>query len=143
TFLVIESHKILDTILIDDQGNTTRDWKKISAAVHQPELTQAQREVALTHAANILGHTFEELVDISPKFALPEQKDRFLHLIYYMGKLAYDEIINHKKHVITFTPVLRERLGHHIHGEIWADKIKHVIRDNGLLNREVHIISAN
>src|SRR5690625_2683340 len=66
TFLVIESHKILDTILIDDQGNTTRDWKKISAAVHQPELTQAQREVALTHAANILGHTFEELVDISP-----------------------------------------------------------------------------
>lgn len=143
TFLVIESHKILDTILIDDQGNTTRDWKKISAAVHQPELTQAQREVALTHAANILGHTFEELVEISPKFALPEQEDRFLHLIYYMGKLAYDEIVHHKKRVITFTPVLRERLGHHIHGEMWANKIKHVIRDNDLFNREIHIISAN
>jgi hypothetical protein len=37
---------------------------------------------------------------------------------------------------------LRERLGHHIHGEIWATNIKEVLQ-NGLLDRPIHVISAN
>ncbi|HLS29716.1 MAG TPA: hypothetical protein VK021_02545, partial [Flavobacteriaceae bacterium] len=47
------------------------------------------------------------------------------------------------KRVITFTPMLRERLGHHIHGEIWASEIKRVLAKNNLHDREIHIISAN
>ena len=39
--------------------------------------------------------------------------------------------------------MLRERLGHHIHGEVWADKIKQTLSENGLLQRQLHIISAN
>jgi hypothetical protein len=38
---------------------------------------------------------------------------------------------------------LRERLGHHIHGEIWANNIKEVLMQNQLLDRPIHIISAN
>jgi hypothetical protein len=37
--------------------------------------------------------------------------------------------------------ILRERLGHHIHGEIWATNIKSF--ENGLLDRPIHVISAN
>src|SRR5690606_28071309 len=44
---------------------------------------------------------------------------------------------------ITFSPMLRERLGHHIHGERWANKIKEVMQEHGLLERPIHIISAN
>src|SRR5690606_2395368 len=36
-----------------------------------------------------------------------------------------------------------ERLGHHIHGEIWADNIKEILKKNNLLERPIHIISAN
>jgi hypothetical protein len=43
---------------------------------------------------------------------------------------------------ITFSPILRERLGH-IHGEIWATNIKEVLQENGLLDRPIHVISAN
>lgn len=143
TFLFIESHKIMRTVAIDENGNTTRDWQKLEDAVHQPQLTEGQREVALTHAANILGHTFEELKSIYPMFSLPNRRDRFLHLIYYMGKMALDEIFNDKKCVITFTPMLRERLGHHIHGERWAYRIKHILAEKELLHRDIHIISAN
>lgn len=143
TFLFIEAHKIMRTVAVDENGNTTRDWQKLEDAVHQPKLTEPQREVALTHAANILGHTFDELKNIYPLFSLPNRKDRFLHLIYFMGKMALDEVFNDKKCVVTFTPMLRERLGHHIHGEVWADDIKYVLAENGLLNRKIHIISAN
>ncbi len=143
TFLFIESDKIMKAVVLNEEGETTRDWKKIELAVQQPELSEAQREVALTHAANILGHTFDELTAFYPLFGVPENRDRFLHLIYYMGKLAIDEKINGQKRIITFTPVLRERLGHHIHGEIWANKIKYKLVQKNLHKRKVHIISAN
>jgi hypothetical protein len=46
--------------------------------------------------------------------------DRFL--IFWLGKLAIEETIDNDKRTITFSPILRERLGHH--GEIWATNIK-------------------
>src|SRR5699024_501742 len=106
TFLYIESRKIMHTVLIDEEGNTTRDWKKLEKAVHQPQLNKSQREVALTHTANILGHTFEDLTRVYAQFAVPENEDRFLHIIYFLGKLAMDEVLYNKKRSITFTPVL-------------------------------------
>jgi hypothetical protein len=39
-------------------------------------------------------------------------------------KLAIEEVVDNNKRTITFSPILRERLGHHIHGEIWANNIK-------------------
>src|SRR5699024_5528907 len=54
-----------------------------------------------------------------------------------------DEVVNDNKRVITFSAILRERIGHHIHGERWALDIKDKLYDRGLLNRSIHIISAN
>src|SRR5690606_30035001 len=54
-----------------------------------------------------------------------------------------EEVVNNNKRAITFSPILRERLGHHIHGEIWADNIKEILKKNNLLERPIHIISAN
>jgi len=144
TFLFMESHKIMRRVVIDDKGGTTRDWLKLEAAVQRKEeLTQAEREIALTHTANILGRTFKEVSAIYAQFNTFEQKDRFLHVIYWLGKLAIEEYLNNHKRIVTFTPVLRERLGHHIHGEIWATTIKQKLYDLKLLERPIHIISAN
>lgn len=144
TFLFVESHKIMHRVIINEEGNVTRDWQKLEKTVLQEEaLDQSQREVALTHTANILGRTFFEVSEIYKKFALPESPERFLLIIYWLGKLAISETLDNKKRIITFSPVLRERLGHHIHGEIWADNIKqHLIKEN-LMHRPLHIISAN
>ncbi len=144
TFLFIESHKISKRVLIDDSGNTTRDWVKLERAVFSStKLTQQEREVAITHMANILGRTFNEVTSVYKSFAIEGQSERLLHIVYWLGKLAIEEVINDKKRTVTFSPVLRERLGHHIHGEIWADTIKETLYKNGLLNRPIHIISAN
>ncbi|NCQ14068.1 MAG: hypothetical protein GW810_04585, partial [Flavobacteriales bacterium] len=62
TFLFIESHKISKRVLIDEIGSTTRDWVKLESAVlSRKKLTQQEREIAITHMANILGRTFNEL----------------------------------------------------------------------------------
>ena len=144
TFLYIESHKISDRVLINDEGHTTRDWLKLEKAVlSEEELNQTGREIAITHTANILGRTFKELTAAHEKFSSPSKPDRLLHIIYWLGKLAIKEVVANKKRTITFSRVLRERLGHHIHGEIWADNIKSVIDENDLWQRPIHVISAN
>ncbi|MFD1017016.1 DUF6909 family protein [Winogradskyella rapida] len=144
TFLFVESHKISKRVIIDEDGSTVRDWQKLENAVlSSNKLTQKEREIAITHTANILGRTFHELTDAYPKFATESQPERLLHIVYWLGKLAIEETINNVKRTITFSPVLRERLGHHIHGEIWADTIKTALHDKGLLERPIHIISAN
>jgi hypothetical protein len=107
------------------------------------KLTQPEREIAITHTANILGRTFNELTSVYESFATPEQPERLLHIVYWLGKLAIEEQLDNIKRTITFSPVLRERIGHHIHGEIWSDNIKEVLQKNGLLERPIHIISAN
>jgi hypothetical protein len=144
TFIFIESHKIKDRILIDESGEVTRDWQKLAYAVLQnKKLTLIEKEKTISHTANILGRTFSEVLDIYDAFGTTEKPDRFLHIIYWLGKLAIEEVIENNKRTITFSPILRERLGHHIHGEIWANNIKEVLKNNSLLDRPIHIISAN
>ena len=144
TFLFIESHKISKRILIDEKGSTTRDWIKLEKAVlSTKKLPQKEREVAITHTANILGRTFEELTNAHHKFTTKVKPERLLHIIYWLGKLAIEEVLHNNKRTVTFSPVLRERLGHHLHGEVWADHIKETLHQKDLLNRPIHIISAN
>lgn len=144
TFMFVESHKISKRVLIDENGATTRDWQKLEQAVLQTKkLTQKEREIAITHTANILGRTFKELTKVYSAFALPNKPERLLQIVYWLGKLAIDEVIHNNKRTVTFSPVLRERLGHHLHGEIWSNRIKDTLQKHGLLERPIHIISAN
>lgn len=144
TFMFVESHKIKDRILIDDDDNVSRDWLKLEHAVlTQEPLSLTEREIAISHTTIILGRSFAEINDIYSAFATEENPDRFLHVIYWLGKIALEEVLENNKRTITFSPILRERLGHHIYGEIWATKIKTELQRLQLLNRPLHIISAN
>ena len=144
TFMFMESHKIMKRVLLNEDGHLSRDWEKLEEAVKQSkELSSQQKDIAITHVANILGRTFKEVHKVYPKFATPNRPDRFLEIIYNLGKLAILEETENTKRVISFSPVLRERLGHHIHGEVWAENIKSVLAEKNLLNKKLHIISAN
>ena len=145
TFIFIESHKIKNRVLLDEvEVEVTRDWQKLGETVLQnKKLTLVEKEIAISHAANVLGRSFSEVLDIYEDFATKEKPDRFLHVIYWLGKLAIEEVVENNKRTITFSPILRERLGHHIHGEIWANNIKEVLKANNLLERPIHVISAN
>ncbi len=144
TFLFIESYKIKKNILINADGKTIREWLHLEKVVlNNKKLTKDEREVLLAHLTTVLGRTFEEIKKADKDFAIPENENRFFGLVYWMGKRALNEVLLEEKRVITFSAALRERIGHHIYGEIWANNIKEVLEDNKLLDREIHIISAN
>ncbi|MGB1409935.1 MAG: DUF6909 family protein [Flavobacteriaceae bacterium] len=147
TFMYIESHKIMKQVLSqkDNGWNLNRDWQKFAqTATKKGVISESEREVALMHAASFLGRSFEELQSIYPLFAQAEDPDHFIRLIYHLGQGAIHEIQHKdKERQISFSPMLRERLGHHIHGERWAKRIKDTLYQHDKLKRPIHIISAN
>ncbi len=143
TFLFTESEKLGRKVLIEDTHRTIRDWQKLEELVEKTKLTQAERERALVHAANILGRSYVETMNVYDKLATRKNPERFLKIVYWLGKLAVEEETGGPKRTITFSTLLRERLGHHIHGERWANTIKHTLHKHNLLHRPIHIISAN
>ncbi len=143
TFLFIESHKIAKRVIINEKGLLTKEWQKFEAIIQQDEIEEHDLEIARFYVGNIIGRTYEEIMTISKKLNSKKYPHRFLHVIYWLGKLAIDEILKVNKRIILFSSILQERTGHHIHGEKWATRIKKEIEKQGLINRPIHIISAN
>lgn len=143
TFLFIEAEKIGKRVLIEEGQKTIRDWNKLEAALAKSDLSLEECEVALIHTSSILNRSYEEVERIYKKFTSKSDPHRFLKIIYWLGKLAIEEHTLGEKRTITFSAMLRERLGHHVHGERWANKIKETLHQKNLLNRPVHIISSN
>ncbi|MET2986566.1 DUF6909 family protein [Aureibaculum conchae] len=144
TFLFIESHKIKNNILIDEEGITIREWEHLeNVVINNKKLSDNEREVLITHLANILGRTFKEVKKIADSFSTTKNPNKFFNCIFWMGKLALNETLLNKKRTIIFSSFLRERIGHHIYGDKWAQNIKKVLDKNALLDRPIHIISAN
>lgn len=144
TFLFIESHKIQKRVTLNDGKDFIREWKHLEEIViYNKSISEQEREVSMVHLGNILGRTFEEVVAIHQVFQTSDNKDRFFHLIYWLGKLAINEVYENNKRTVTFSAVLIEEIGHHIYGEIWANTIKSILKEKKLLQRPIHIISAN
>lgn len=144
TFLFIESHKIQERVTLNDGEDFTREWKHLEEiVVHQKQISEKEREVTLVHLGNILGRSFDEVLGVYKTFATKENPDRFFQLIFWLGKLAIKEVLENNKRTVTFSSILVEEIGHHIYGEIWANNIKKVLKTNNLLERPIHIISAN
>ena len=144
TFLFIESHKIKDRILLNLEGNVTREWKNLEEVVlHHKKISEEEREITKVHLANVLGRTYDEVADTYNAFSSSENSDRFFQIIYWLGKLAISESCHQQKRTVNFSSVLGEGIGHHIYGEVWANNIKKVLKDHQLLERPIHIISAN
>lgn len=144
TFLFIESHKIKERVLLNLEGSVTREWEHLEEIVlHNRALTDKEREITIAHLGNILGRTYDQVVEAHKSFSSENNPDRFFQIIYWLGKLAINESCHQKKRTVTFSSVLSESIGHHIYGEIWANNIKKVLKENDLLERPIHIISAN
>lgn len=145
TFLYIESHKIRQRIFGEKDNAVQREWYYLEDIVlKNQKLDEAETEVLIVHLGSILGRTYTEVREAYNNFSEKTHPHRFAHIIYWMGNLAIHEKNEHdKERTIKFTPDLRDSIGHHIYGEIWANQIKEVLFDKKLLDRPLHIISAN
>ena len=144
TFLFIESHKIREKAVIDKAGTPGREWLALEKVVlENKKLKRAETERFIAYLSTLLGRTFEEAKHTYEAFKEPGKPNRFFQLVYWLGKLAINEAYLGQKREIKFAPRLRERLGHHVYGEIWATNIKKHLQKHNLLQRPIHIISSN
>lgn len=144
TFLYIESDKIAQKVLLNEEGKVIREWYHLENTVlNNKKLDQREKEVLFSYLSNVLGRPFSEIQVAYKNFATKSIPNRFFEIIYWMGKLAINEIVSDQKHEITFSSILRKRIGHHIYGDRWATNIKTKLVEANLHQRDIHIISAN
>lgn len=143
TFLYIESEKIRKNST-DHKGRINLNWEMLKKIVEKEKMGEDyDSEAACSYLSHITGRTFDETHQAIAKFSNSSNSNSLFSIIYHLGKLSIDEFLNEKDREISFSATLRERVGHHVYGELWADRIKSVLDDQGLLQRPIHIISAN
>ena len=143
TFLYNEAEKIRRNAL-DHKGRPTQDWLKLQEIVEEEAINDSHdQEAAYSYLSNILQRTYEETRWANERFAAKTYRHSLFHIVYHLGKLSIDEAQENRDREIKFSNTLRERIGHHVYGERWADRIKSVLLQKGLMNRPLHIISAN
>ena len=143
TFLYAEANKIYRNSL-DSKGRQKREWRLLAQIVEQERKGEDfSRETAYTYLSTLLGRTYDEIVAACRRFAEEEQVSSLFHITYWLGHLAKDEIEEDADREVSFSSSLREKTGHHYYGELWAETVKALLLERGLIERPLHIVSAN
>jgi len=148
TFLFSEAKKI-HSRMKDDSDNNSIEWNELKHTVdHLHELTDTQLDQALWNLSIILGRSYQETKDTF--LYLEENKQRsgsnngLFSLIFHLGMLVEDEIISRENGLVIYLqPSLMNIIGHQRYGRVWAEDIKAKLLSMDLLERPIHIVSAN
>lgn len=145
TFLYLEADKIRNIGFdLENEGRAKRTWKIIEeVAKGEKKYSRKEKEVALIHLSSFLGRTFDETLNAYNNFGDDKNPDRLFKIIYWLGQVSLNDWKANREREIYFSAILQERVGHHLFGERWANKIKKVLVENDLHMRPLHIISAN
>ena len=143
TFLYAEANKIYRNSL-DSKERPVREWKLLAGLVEQLDRGEdIKLETGYTYLSTLLGRTFDEVKAACHRFRNQAAVNDLFRITYHLGRLAKEEAEDNADRQISFSSSLREKTGHHYYGELWAGAIKRVLVDRGLIQRPLHIISAN
>lgn len=143
TFLYIESNKIYNNSS-DPKGKISTNWLMLEEVVMKEAAGEEfEKESASAYLSHLIGRTYEETIQAVDKFEKSSNSNSLFSIVYHMGKLALEEATRNLDREISFSTTLRERIGHHVYGEMWARRIKIALDEHNLLKRPIHIISAN
>jgi hypothetical protein len=113
-----------------------RNCYRLDEQIMYVEMTRGRSDIY-----DILTH--EETFHAVQKFAESSNSNSLFSIVYHLGKLSMEESNQGLDREISFSATLRERVGHHVYGELWANRIKEALLDRNLIHRPIHIISAN
>ncbi|MBF0452127.1 MAG: hypothetical protein HQK75_15605 [Candidatus Magnetomorum sp.] len=148
TFLTIEAQKIFQQ-MTDETGKLTNEWKKLEHTVeHLETLTSDELNKAIWNVSIILGRTFQETKEtveyLESNRINHQSNDSLFQIVYRIGQrmMAENEDRNNML-TVSFTPALKDMIGHNPYCVRWADSIKSKITSQIQERRPLHIISAN
>jgi len=143
TFMYVEAEKISNHAL-DHKNRKRREWQVIEDIVAKIKAKKKfNKEVGITHLSTLLGRTYEETAEAVAIFDKAKKVNSLFNLVYWLGHHSIQEKTKNEDREISFSSTLRDKLGMHIFGTIWAQNIKSHLEERNLLGRELHIISAN
>lgn len=143
TFMYMEADKICSKAYSFD-GKPNRIWKELEKNItNNQTLSKKEIDVLLIHLSSLLGRVYDEVKIAYEDFKEVNDEHRFLKVIYYLGKTSYNEKFGTTTREITFSDLLRERVGHHIYGSLWSNNVKKILLKNKNYQKKLHIISAN
>ena len=143
TFMYVESEKIRRNSE-NHRGEKRREWHLLEEVVEKEKRGEDFKlEVAFTYLSTLLGRTYDETASACKRFAKAKGVNSIFHIAYWLGKLSTEEEQDKTDREISFSSALREKIGQHYYGELWAYNIKKILKQNDLLGRPIHIISAN
>ncbi len=143
TFLYIEATKIKDHAMTAKR-EIDEDWRRLEEVVEYEERGKAFDEKrAIVYLSNIIGRTLEETRQAVDKFEKSTSSNSLYHIVYHLGRVAIHEEKERKDKGISFSAKLRDIVGQHAFGTQWANRIKDLLFEKGLMDRAKHIISAN
>ena len=143
TFLYIEASKIKDHAMTAKR-EIDEDWRRLEEVVEYEGRGKAFDEKrAIVYLSNIIGRTLEETRQAVDKFGKSTSSNSLYHIVYHLGRVAISEEQDKKDKGISFSAKLREIVGQHAFGTQWAQRIKDLLYEKGLMDRPKHVISAN
>ncbi|MDO9265393.1 MAG: hypothetical protein Q7U02_15600, partial [Desulfosalsimonadaceae bacterium] len=148
TFLNIEAKKI-QRHMTDEYGKITSEWSDLEKTVNRTdELSPREVEQAIWDLSLVVGRSYNETRQAYENFERSRKNHQanngLFKLIYHLGrrvdeeKKAFENFLS-----VHLTPSLMNIIAHQRYGAKWAEDIKCKLRELDLLDRPLHIISAN
>ncbi len=148
TFLNIESGKI-ESRMMRESGGMTNEWRDLKTFVEDPKtVSEHELEQAIWNLSLIVGRPYSETRQTYERLeksrAAANTNSGLFSIIYHLGNRVHEERkAQENMLVVSFTPSLMNIIAHQRNGERWARSIKTRLRELGLHDRPLHIISAN
>ena len=147
TFMYIEAKKIYSNVR-DEEENLSQEWKRLEDHVnHGGELKGPELDKGLWDLSIILGRTYQETKETYAYMQKNKKETNssngLFHVIYDLGRLIEREKGGGDLVEVRFTPSLIGVIMNQVYGKRWAGAIKEKLVKQDLLDRPLHIISAN
>ncbi len=148
TFLNIEAWKIYRQVCNRAEG-VSSEWTELERIVSIEEsLVGEELEQAIWNLSIILGRTYKETWEAYEHLEKNRQEHNtnssLFAIIYGIGKRVIEEQSAKKNElVVYFTPSLHEMIDHQTHAALWAGALKASLGRLQLLDRPIHVVSAN
>ncbi len=143
TFMYNEAEKIGRNSL-NNRKEYNRAWSMLEKIMERKkDEEEFNEEIATTYLSILLGRTFAETAHACKEFGNTSKINDLFTIVYHLGKLSNEERLDKQDREISFSAALREKLGHHVYGEQWANGVKSFLISKELYERPLHIISAN
>jgi hypothetical protein len=148
TFLYSEAKKIHGR-MGDGPENLSLEWRAMEKAIAKIDTLGEERlDQALWNLSIILGRPYHETLETyenMDRVKKAHNSNRGLFsLIYQLGKRIQGEKESIDNAVVVYlTPSLINIIGHQKYGIRWAEDVKIKLQELDLLERPIHIISAN